>query len=91
MLPLPDNTPYSSVRIVGVPVIPRDHMDVAVHDALACNPAGIKTNIVAIRGMFFIDDLFCSVNEFEHGTFFFRCSFKTVLDMPERDHQHMSC
>jgi len=90
VLPLPDNTPYSPVRIVGIPVIPRNHMHVAVHDALACIPSGIKTDVVAIRRIFFINDLFCGVNEFKQGTFLFRCSIKTVLDMPEGDHQHVS-
>jgi len=35
MLPLPDNTPHSTMGITGVPVIPWDNMNMAMHDTLS--------------------------------------------------------
>jgi hypothetical protein len=50
LLPFPgNNAPHPPVGIVGVPMVPRDDMHVAVHDALAGNPADVKTDIVAVR------------------------------------------
>ena len=89
MLPLPDNTPYSPVGIIGVPMIPWDNMYMAVHDTLSGDPAGIKTDIVAVRCVLLIDDLFGSIKDFKKGVFFFRCCVKTILYVAEGDDEHM--
>jgi hypothetical protein len=65
-------------------------MDMAVHDTLAGNPADVKTDIVAIRGIFFADDRSGSVNDFEKILLLFCGGVKTIFDMAEGDHQHVS-
>ena len=69
MLPLPDNTPHSTVGIIGVPVIPWDNMYMAVHDTLSGDPAGIKTDIVAVRCILLINDLSGSIRTLKRVCF----------------------
>ena len=71
MLPSPYNTPHSAVGIICVPVISRDDMYMAVHDTLSGDPAGIKTDIVAVRCVLLINDLSGSVKDFKKCAFFF--------------------
>ena len=89
MLPLPDNTAHSTVGIIGVPVIPWDNMYMAVHDTLSGDPAGIKTDIVAVRCILLINDLSGSIKDFKKSLFFFRCCVKTILYVAEGDDEHM--
>ena len=65
-----DHAPDAAAWMIDIAGIAGDDMDMAVHHALAGDIADVCADVVAVRCIFFVEQFFARVEQFEQGTSF---------------------
>jgi hypothetical protein len=85
-----EGTLHSPKWILGITRIAGDHMAMAVPNGLAGGSSDIETDIVPRRCLCFLDHPLAVAHKVEYRIFFLPGQGKKILNMAERDYQHMT-
>ena len=80
---------YSAPGILDISPVTGNQMDVQVHDALAGIFSAIYSDVIAVRMVLLVQNLFGFIQQLAQGPAFFGCGGKEVRDMAFADDQHM--